>query len=110
LTVIVARDNNVRKAKGSAPVNDEKARLALVRALKCVDEAVLGHPTDIYKSVERFRPDVLALGYDQAPPARVLRRELNKRGIAVEIRRMKPYAKHKHKSSHIKARVKENGE
>ena len=37
----------------------------MVEALKPVDRAVLGSTTDIYETVVRERPSIIALGYDQ---------------------------------------------
>ncbi len=45
----------------------EDQRRALVESLKVVDEAVLGYEgLDIGEVLEEIKPDVIALGYDQA--------------------------------------------
>ena len=45
----------------------EDQRRALVESLKVVDEAVLGYEgLDIGEVIEKIKPDVIALGYDQA--------------------------------------------
>ncbi|HIH16728.1 MAG TPA: FAD synthase [Candidatus Diapherotrites archaeon] len=105
LTVIVARDVNVQRIKHRKPLFDERQRLAMVRALKKVDQAVLGFADDLYKSVARFKPDVIALGYDQGPSTAVIRRELAKRGLHPRIARCKPFKPRKHKSTHLKQRL-----
>ncbi|MBN1357168.1 FAD synthase [Candidatus Bathyarchaeota archaeon] len=66
LIVIIARDSTVEKKKGRKPVMSENQRRALVESLKVVDEAVLGFEKfDLGDVVERVKPDVIALGYDQ---------------------------------------------
>lgn len=67
LFVVIARDKTVEKKKGRKPVMSENQRRALVESLKVVDEAVLGFEKfDLGNVIERIRPDVVALGYDQA--------------------------------------------
>lgn len=86
LIVIVARERNVKhKPK---PVIPEEQRLRVVRALKPVDEAILGDEDDIFRPIERIRPDVIVLGYDQHFDEEWLKAELEKRGIEAEIVRV----------------------
>ena len=67
LVVIVARDSTVEKTKGRKPIMSEDQRLALVESLKVVDKAVLGYENlDIGEVIGEIKPDVIALGYDQA--------------------------------------------
>jgi FAD synthetase len=67
LIVIIARDSTVQQTKGRKPIMPENQRRALVESLKVVDEAVLGFENfDIGDVIERIKPDVIALGYDQA--------------------------------------------
>lgn len=69
LVVIVARDRNVAKIKGKPPRNNEQTRLANVQALAMVDEAKLGLEDYSKKEqiIAEIKPDVICLGYDQAP-------------------------------------------
>jgi len=86
LIVIVARDKNVKhKPK---PIIPEKQRLKVVSSLKVVDEAVLGDETDIFKPVKEFKPDIIALGFDQHFDEDWLKNELKKRGLNCEIIRI----------------------
>ena len=67
LIVIIARDSTVEKTKGRKPIISEDQRRALVESLKVVDEAVLGYESlDIGEFIAKIKPDVIALGYDQA--------------------------------------------
>jgi FAD synthetase len=67
LVVVVARDSTAEKLKGKKPIMQEDQRRALVESLKVVDEAVLGYEgLGIGEVIERIRPDVIALGWDQA--------------------------------------------
>ena len=66
LLVIIARDLTVEKTKGRKPVMPENQRRSLVESLRMVDEAVLGLENfDIGTVIEKIKPDVVALGYDQ---------------------------------------------
>ncbi len=66
IIVIIARDSTVEKMKGRKPIMSEDQRCALVESLKVVDEAVLGYEgLDIGEVIEKIKPDIIALGYDQ---------------------------------------------
>ena len=89
LLVIIARDSTVQETKGRKPVMPENQRLALVESLKVVDEAVLGlEDFDIGDVIERIKPDVIALGYDQAEMERQVREYVNKHGLNVKTVRV----------------------
>ncbi len=91
LTVIVAREKNVRhKPKPFIP---EDQRLKVVQALKPVDEAVLGDPDDIFKPIERIKPDIIVLGHDQHFSEEWIERELERRGIRAKVVRIKAVEK-----------------
>ena len=105
LIVIIARGVNVRRFKHKSTVFSGKQRQTLVGALKMVDQAALGFKDDIYKSVMRFKPDVVAMGYDQKPSTAEVRRELAKRGLCPKIVRCKPFNPCRHKSTKIKKRI-----
>jgi FAD synthetase len=89
LLVIIARDSTVQETKGRKPVMPENQRLALVESLRVVDEAVLGlEDFDIGDVIERVKPDVIALGYDQADMEELVREYVNNHGSKVEIVRL----------------------
>lgn len=86
LIVIIARDNTVQETKGRKPIMSENQRRALVESLKVVDEAVLGFEKfDIGDVIDRIKPDVIALGYDQATMERRVRKYVNKHGLNVKV-------------------------
>jgi len=91
LVVIVACDSTVKKLKHE-PVTPEKMRLEIIKELKIVDEAVLGHKDDMYKVVKDIEPDIIALGYDQIHNAEKIKRELKKRNITTQVVRLPKYS------------------
>lgn len=89
LVVIVARDSNVKhKPK---PIVPETQRLLMVSALKVVDKAVLGDVVDMFKPIEKLKPDIVTLGYDQHFDIELLRGELASRGIDAQIARLEDH-------------------
>lgn len=87
LAVVVATDKTVRKLKHE-PINPQEIRLKLIKELKIVDEAFLGHEDDMYKIVQEIKPDIVALGYDQVHDEKTIEKELKKRGIKTKIVRL----------------------
>lgn len=87
LVVVVATDEMVRKRKHQ-PIISAEMRLEMVRGLKPVDDAVLGDPVDQLKSVERLRPDVIALGYDDYHKVEELKARMAQRGLTPEVVRI----------------------
>ncbi|HVL87797.1 MAG TPA: adenylyltransferase/cytidyltransferase family protein [Candidatus Thermoplasmatota archaeon] len=87
LVVVVATDEMVRKRK-HVPIFPQEMRVEMVAALKPVDLAIVGDPRDQLASVERLRPDVIALGYDDYHKVEELRKALASRGLHPEIRRV----------------------
>lgn len=81
LVVVVARDSTARKVKHQ-PITKEEMRRELVAALKPVDQAILGHEGNIYDILDEVKPDVIALGYDQAHDEAQIVSECKKRGLA----------------------------
>ncbi len=87
LVVVVARDQTARRLKHE-PYVPEHIRRQMVAALKPVDKAVLGSATDIYETVEKERPQIVALGHDQRWDAREIERECARRGVPVKVVRV----------------------
>ena len=60
LTVVVAHKNTKREG-----MHTLEQRIGLVGSLRAVDRAVGGDPNDMFATVLREKPDIIALGYDQ---------------------------------------------
>jgi FAD synthetase len=89
LIVIIARDCTVEKNKGRKPIMPENQRRALVESLKVVDEAVLGFEEfDIGDVIERIKPDVIALGYDQVGMEKRVQEYVDKHKLNVAVIRI----------------------
>jgi FAD synthetase len=89
LIVIVARDSTVEQNKGRKPIMSENQRRALVESLEVVDEAVLGFEKfDLGDVIERVKPDVIALGYDQVDVEKGVKAYVNKRNLNVKVIRI----------------------
>jgi len=91
LVVVVARDSTVRKLKHE-PITPEEMRLDIIKELKIVDEAVLGHEDDMYATVKEIKPDIIALGYDQVHDEKKIEQELKKRKLVARIVRLPKYS------------------
>ena len=90
LIVVVATDSTVRRLKHE-PVNPEKTRLNLIKELKIVDKAYLGHEDDMYTIVEKIKPNIIALGYDQIHDEKKIAEELKNRNINSKIVRLSEF-------------------
>ncbi len=88
LVVVIARNVTAKKSKGRTPLHDEGLRKELVSSLKFVDVAMLGHESDIFKTVELVRPNIIALGYDQVHEEKTIGQECRKRGLNVQVVRL----------------------
>ncbi|MGM0590348.1 MAG: adenylyltransferase/cytidyltransferase family protein [Halobacteriota archaeon] len=88
LYVIIARRSNVTHKQ--PPILPDQQRRDMVAALGVVDEALLGHPEDIFVPIEEIQPDVIALGYDQHHDDEAIQAALTARGVDCEVRRASP--------------------
>lgn len=107
LIVIIARDSTVEKTKGRKPIMSEDQRRALVVSLKVVDEAVLGYEDlDIGEVIEKIKPNVIALGYDQADMENSVKSYVAKNKVPVEVVRIGKFAENAlDSSSKIKQKI-----
>jgi FAD synthetase len=110
LIVIIARDSTVEKNKGRKPIMPENQRRALVESLKVVDEAVLGFEEfDIGDVIERIKPDVIALGYDQADMEKHVQEYVDKHKLNVAVVRIGKFEEDAlDSSSKIRQKIVEN--
>lgn len=68
LVAVVASDETIRKLKKHEPRFSQKERLSAVKQEPIVDKAILGDRKDYGKVLEREKPDVICIGYDQEIP------------------------------------------
>lgn len=65
LVVAVNSDRSVSVLKGAGrPILDERERVALVSALRCVDHVVVFDETDVSRVIDALRPAIHAKGTD----------------------------------------------
>ncbi|MFA6047537.1 MAG: adenylyltransferase/cytidyltransferase family protein [Parcubacteria group bacterium] len=102
LLVVIARDRIVKKVKRKLPRNNEKNRLKTVENSGLADEVVLGHLRDMYAFIKKYKPDVIALGYDQTAFVDKLEEKLLSMDMkSVRIIRLKSYRPNIYKSSKL---------
>jgi cytidyltransferase-like protein len=89
LVVSVARDSTFEKNKNRKPHHNEMMRRKLVSAVRPVDACVLGSEVDIFETVLRLKPDIIALGYDQFHNEEKILSEVKSRGLDVKVVRLK---------------------
>lgn len=66
LVVVVATDKTAIKMKKRQPLHSKEQRQELVNSLTMVDLCLIGQEDDIFKTVNLVKPQIIALGYDQA--------------------------------------------
>ena len=107
LTVIVARDETVRRMKGQDPVIPEDQRRAVVEALRVVDEALLGfEDLDLDRVIQQVRPDIVAVGHDQEAIRNQVDKIKRARELSLEIIQVGRFGEEDlNSSSKIKRRI-----
>ena len=100
VSVVVARDESVRRIKHRPPHHTQRERCKLIAALRVVDQAFVGVPNEFIKSVRRVNPDLIVLGYDQKPS---WEQTLHDAGIHARIIRCPAYQGRRLKSSMMRA-------
>jgi len=99
LIIVVATDETSGHDKGKPPIWNQEKRKQGIENLNIADKVVIGNPGDKLKIVEQEKPDIICLGYDQEYNPAKMSEDLKKRGISVEIKRMKPFHPEKYKTS-----------
>jgi len=102
IIVVLARNKTVKKIKGALPDHNEKERLNQLKELSWADKVVLGDHKDKYKAIRIYRPDVIALGYDQFVFTHTLEKLLIDLKLNTEVVRLNPYRPDMYKSSLLK--------
>jgi FAD synthetase len=89
LVVVVARSSTALKINKSRIIyHDEIQRKELVSSIRFVDIAMVGFEGTLYKTVEYVKPDIIALGYDQAHGEKEIALNCRKRGLNVQVVRL----------------------
>jgi FAD synthetase len=89
LVVVVARQSTAQKIKKYRKIyHDEKLRKDLVTSLNFVDLALIGKEGTLYDTVEYVKPNVIALGYDQAHSEKDIAENCKKRNLNVQVIRL----------------------
>ncbi|MER3601259.1 MAG: cytidyltransferase [Nitrososphaerota archaeon] len=93
LVVVIATDRRVLSLKGRHALHSADLRKELVSALKCVDVALIGSEGSIFDTVVKLKPDIIALGYDQAHDEQELALKCREMGLNTRVVRIKGYVK-----------------
>ncbi len=91
---VVARDANVLRIKGRAPLQTETERAEAIMRMFPEVHAILGDASDFLAPIRSIQPDLILLGYDQKLPPGVQDEDL---GVPVE--RLEAFHPEVHKSS-----------
>jgi cytidyltransferase-like protein len=102
---VIARDKTVRTIKGANPDHNEKERLENLKATGWANKVVLGDSKDKMKVIKIYRPDVIALGYDQFAFTYNIKKLLFDIDLDTKIVRLTPYRPDMYKSSIIKKKL-----
>lgn len=104
LIVVVARDINVQRLKHKQAQQTEdlrKKRLdEFLISVSISGKAVLGFKSNRLAVIKKYKPDIIALGYDQLVDEKKLRAEIKGLGLKTRIKRLQAYQPEKYKTSH----------
>jgi D-beta-D-heptose 7-phosphate kinase / D-beta-D-heptose 1-phosphate adenosyltransferase len=68
LVVGINSDASVRRLKGSRrPINDQHSRVAVLSALRCVDQVIVFEQDTPYELICQLRPSIITKGGDYEP-------------------------------------------
>lgn len=100
LIAVVAPDENVAALKGKSPKRDLDERLWHIKKEDGVNEAVPGDlENGSWDVIKKYRPDVVAVGYDQKELKENLKNSLDKFGWHLEIKDISAHEPEKYHSS-----------
>ena len=88
LVVVVATDNTAVKMKKRRPLHSQDQRQELVNSLSMVDLCLIGQEDDIFKTVNKVRPQIIALGYDQAHQEKFITEGCKKINLDAKVARL----------------------
>ncbi|MFC1749047.1 adenylyltransferase/cytidyltransferase family protein [Pseudomonadota bacterium] len=110
LIVIISRDQTAKQIKGDFPVHNERKRAKTVKQSGFPDKVIIGDHKNKYKVIEKFRPDVIALGYDQFVFTQKLNKTLIDLRLNTVIKRMDAHFPQIYKSSLVKRSLQNDNE
>ena len=88
LVVVVATDKTAIKMKKRKPLHSAQLRQELVSSLSMVDLCIIGDEEDIFKTVDLVKPQIIALGYDQAHQEKFIKDGCSKINLDVTVARL----------------------
>ena len=88
LVVVVATDKTAQKMKKRTPLHNQDQRKDLVGSLSMVDICIVGDEEDIFKTVDKVKPQVIALGYDQVHQEKFITDGCRKINLDVKVARL----------------------
>jgi len=103
IVVIIARDENVERIKGKRPRQNELIRKKEVENFlnqeKIKGKVDLGYKSEPLRVIAKYRPDYIALGYDQIADENKIRDIIKELGLKTKVVRLKSYYPERFKSS-----------
>ncbi len=103
IVAVIALDKTVNNIKGNMPDHNEKLRAENLRATGWASKVVLGDQKDKTKAIKQFKPDIIALGYDQFAFTYNLEKLIIDLKLDTTVTRLTPYRPDMYKSSIIKS-------
>lgn len=88
LVVVVATDNTAVKMKKRKPIHTQEQRQELVNSLIMVDLCLIGQEDNIFKTVNHVKPQIIALGYDQAHQEKFITEGCKKMKLDAKVARL----------------------
>jgi len=88
LVVVVATDKTAEKMKKRVPIHNQKLRCQLVNSLKIVDLCIIGEEGDIFQTVKKVKPQIIALGYDQIHQEKFITEGCRKLNLEIKVARL----------------------
>lgn len=102
LVIVVALDSTVQAVKGHPPTQSQNTRKQQVEDSHIADLVILGHKTDRYKVLTDYKPDIIALGYDQSSFTENLESAIINAALNSKIIRISSFKPNIFKSTHLK--------
>lgn len=100
LIVAVAPNKMIKELKGRLPKLNQAKRMADLKKEASVDQVIKGdREVREWKVVKKYRPEVIACGYDQINLKKCLKKDLIKLGFRSRIISLRPFKPEKYHST-----------